>query len=176
VPASRITSITGSRISAAGSGTIGTFPALGDLGPLRHRASVAGPWRTATGLAQLVLRNHTPLPVLDLFTRDVDVFHASVMVRRPPRRPLLTATLHDMTCWLMPELHPHANLRDAPGSAELLRRADRLIAVSAGTKMDAARVLGIAPHKITVIHSGIAPAFFASDATAIQAVRARYGF
>jgi hypothetical protein len=79
------------RRRAAGSGTIGTFPALGDLGPLRHQASVAGPWRTATGVAQLALANHTPLPIPDLLTRDVDIFHASVMVRRPPRRPLLTA-------------------------------------------------------------------------------------
>jgi alpha-1,3-rhamnosyl/mannosyltransferase len=159
---------------AAGPDTIGTFPPLGDIGPLRHQASVVGPWRTATGLAELLLSNHTPLPVLDILTRDADIFHASVMVRRPPRRPLLTTTLHDMTCWLMPELHPNSNLRDARASADLLRRAGRLIAVSACTKMDAVRVLGIAPDKITVIHSGISPAFFDCDASAIQKVRGRY--
>ncbi len=160
---------------AAGPDTIGTFPRLGELGPLRHQASVAGPWRTATGLAQLLLSNHTPLPVLEILNRDAGIFHASVMIRRPPRRPLLTTTLHDMTCWLMPELHPKSNLRDARASADLLRRAGRLIAVSACTKMDAVRVLGIAPDKITVIHSGIAPAFFDCDAAAVRAVRARYG-
>jgi len=160
---------------AAGADAIGTFPTLGKLGPLHHQASVAGPWRTAAGLAQLVLANHTPVPVLEIAARGADIFHASVMVRRPPRGPLLTATLHDMTCWLMPELHPNSNLRDARGSADLLRSTDRLIAVSSCTKMDAVRVLGIAPDKITVIHSGIAPAFFDCDAAAVQAVRARYG-
>ncbi len=159
----------------AGPDTISTFPVLGELGPLHHQASVAGPFRTATGLGQLLLSNLTPLPVLDILARDADIFHASVMVRRPPRRPLLTATLHDMTCWLMPELHSNSNLRDARASAELLRRADRLIAVSACTKRDAVRVLGIAPDKITVIYSGIAPAFFHCDRVAIQAVRGRYG-
>jgi glycosyltransferase involved in cell wall biosynthesis len=160
---------------AAGPDTIGTFPRLRKLGSLHHQASVAGPWRTATGLAQLLLANHTPLPVPDILARHADIFHASVMIRRPPRRPLLTATLHDMTCWLMPELHSNSNLRDARSSAELLCRADRLIAVSACTKMDAVRVLGIAPDKITVIHSGIAPAFFNCAPPAAEVVRAHYG-
>ena len=141
---------------AAPPDTIATFPALGGFGPLRHNGSIAGGWRTGTGLAELALSNYTRLPVLDWLTRGADVFHCSGLTRHPPRRPRLTATIHDMTCWLMPELHPAANLRADRNFESILRRADGLIAVSASTKTDAVRVLGLRPEKIAVIHSGIA--------------------
>jgi glycosyltransferase involved in cell wall biosynthesis len=80
-----------------------------------------------------------------------------------------------MTCFLMPELHPAANLRADQSFAALMRRADGLIAVSECTKRDAVRALGIAEDRITVIHSGIAPAFFDPTAVDIRAVRKRYG-
>lgn len=143
-----------------GAHTIGTVPALESIGPLTHDASVAGPLRTVAGLGALALSNHTPLPVLDWLTARADVFHASTLIAHPPRRPRLTATIHDMTCWLMPELHPAANLRAERRFADLLKRADRLIAVSESTKNDAARVLGLNPEKMAVIHSGIADSFF----------------
>src|ERR1017187_4902533 len=158
----------------SGSEAVATFPALGDFGPLRHNRSIAGGWRTGTGLAALALANYTPLPVLDWVTRGADIFHASGLMRHPPRRPRLTATIHDMTCWLMPELHPAANLRADRNFEEILRRADGLIAVSASTKRDAVRVLGLRPEKIAVIHSGIAAPFFDVSAESIAAVRARY--
>jgi glycosyltransferase involved in cell wall biosynthesis len=144
----------------AGADTIATVPALASLAPLNHNASVAGRLRTLSGLASLALSNHTPLPVLDWQTARADIFHASTLIAHPPKRPRLTATIHDMTCWLLPELHPAANLRAERSFAELLKRADRLIAVSQCTKDDAVRVLGIQPEKIAVIHSGIADAFF----------------
>jgi alpha-1,3-rhamnosyl/mannosyltransferase len=160
---------------AAGPGVIMTFPPLDAVRPLTHEASVAGPLRTAGGLAALALSNHTPLPVLDLMTRGADVFHASVLVRHPPSRTRLTATVHDLTGFLMPQLHPRSNLVAEEGFARLARRADRLIAVSECTKNDAVRVLGIAPEKITTIHSGIAEAFYDPPAAIVQQVRARYG-
>jgi glycosyltransferase involved in cell wall biosynthesis len=160
---------------AAGLGVIRTFPSLNRLGPLNHDASVAGSWRTGTGLAELALANYTRLPVIDLLTRGADIFHSSALTRRPPRRPRLTATIHDMTCFLMPELHPAANLRADRGFAEILRRAHRLIAVSECTKNDAVRVLGLAAEKITVIHSGIGAAFFDPPPAKVAEVRHRYG-
>jgi alpha-1,3-rhamnosyl/mannosyltransferase len=126
-------------------------------------------------LAALALSNHTPLPVLNLMTRGADVFHASVLVRHPPSHARLTATVHDLTGFLMPQLHPRSNLAAEQSFAQLARRADRLIAVSECTKNDAVRVLGIAPEKITTIHSGIAEAFFDPPAAIVQQVRARYG-
>jgi alpha-1,3-rhamnosyl/mannosyltransferase len=156
---------------AAGPAAITTFPAMGAFGTLDHDRSVAGRWRTFTGLATLALANYTPLPALDWAAGSADIFHATALARRPPRRPRLTASIHDMTCWLMPELHPGANLRADRSFAELLRRADRLIAVSQSTKNDAVRVLGLAPEKIDVIHSGIAAAFFHPP---VREVRKRY--
>jgi alpha-1,3-rhamnosyl/mannosyltransferase len=160
---------------AAGPAVIGTFPPLSHVRPLTHEASVAGPLRTFGGLAALGLSNHTPLPVLDLMTRDADVFHASVLVRHPPRHARLTATIHDLTGFLMPELHPRANLVAEGSFAQLARRAHRLIAVSESTRQDAIRVLGIAPDKITTIHSGIADAYFDPPVDSVDKVRLRYG-
>src|SRR5690348_14795751 len=82
---------------AAGRDVIRTVPELNTPGPLDHNASIAGPWTTFSGLASLALSNYTPLPVFDWRTREADVFHASTLVARPPRRPHLTATIHDMT-------------------------------------------------------------------------------
>jgi len=41
----------------SGPDTIATFPALSDFGPLKHNCSIAGGWRTRTGLAALALAN-----------------------------------------------------------------------------------------------------------------------
>lgn len=147
----------------AGRDAIRTLPPLASLGPLAHDASVAGRIRTIAGLGALALSNHTPLPVLEWLTARADIFHASTLIAHPPRRPRLTATIHDMTAWLMPGLHSPANRRAERTFAELLRRADRLIAVSESTRGDAVRVLGLRPEKITVIHSGIADAFFTAE-------------
>jgi glycosyltransferase involved in cell wall biosynthesis len=154
---------------------IATFPAIPEFRALTHEASVAGPLRTWAGLGALALGNYSPLPVFDWATRGADVFHASVLVRRPPRRVRLTATVHDLTGFLMPELHPRANLVAEKSFAELARRADRLIAVSECTRQDAVRVLGIDPGKIATIHSGIAESFFNPSAERVEEVRQRYG-
>jgi len=159
---------------SAGPHRIATFPSLPDLGRIEHERSVAGAWLTSFGLGTLALSNYSPLPVLDWFTRGADVFHCSTITRHPPRRPRLTATIHDMTCWLMPELHPAANLRAERGFADVLRRADGLIAVSESTRRDAARVLRLPEEKIVVIHSGVAESFFHVDEASIAAVRERY--
>lgn len=161
----------------AGRDGIRTFPRLDRIGALDHNASIAGPARTWSGLGALALANYTPLPVLDWMTRGADVFHATVLARRPPRRARLTATVHDLTAWTMPELHPASNRRAEAAFAELARRADGLIAVSQCTKDDAVRVLGLDERKITVIHSGVAETFFeaATDQRAAEDVRAKYG-
>src|SRR5262245_1559972 len=156
----------------AGPDSIRTFPSLPTLGPLRHDASIASGWSTLKGLGGLAAANYTPLPVLDWSTRGADVFHATNLVQHPPRRRKLTATIHDLTSWLLPELHPSANIRADRSFAELMRRADGLIAVSASTKDDAVRLTGIQPERITVIHSGIPEAFFAPAGA--EEVRMRY--
>ena len=153
---------------------IGTFPPLGSLGPLRHDVSIAGRARTTAGLAALAASNYTPLPILDWAARGADIFHATSLIRNPPRKPKLTATVHDMTSWIVPQLHPPANLRADRNFLELIRRADRLIAVSECTRADTIRIAGILPEKVVTIHSGIADAFFDPPSEAVAEVRERY--
>jgi alpha-1,3-rhamnosyl/mannosyltransferase len=153
---------------------IATLPATGNGAELNHDGSAVGAWATYTNLAALALANHTNLPLLDRLAAKADIFHVSSLVRNPPRRPLLTATLHDLTTWTMPELHLAANRRADDQLADNLRRADGIIAVSETTRQDAIRLLHIAPEKLVTIHSGVAEAFFDVPAGAVADVRARY--
>lgn len=144
-----------------GADEIRAFPFLNDFGTLAHEASTLAPWRTLPRLGLMYCVNRAGFPPLDWLLQSADIFHASNQVRRAPRRAKLTATLHDLTCWLMPELHTEANVRADRSFAEtILRRADGLIAVSENTRQDAIRLLGIAPEKIETIHSGVAREYF----------------
>jgi len=135
----------------AGGAVIGTFPRMARVHALNHEASVADPLRTWSGLGVLALSNHFGAPLSNWLTRGADVFHSSVLVRNPPTHVRLTATVHDLTGFLMPELHPRSNLVAERSFAQLARRADGLIAVSECTRQDAVRTLGIAPEKIRTI-------------------------
>ncbi len=160
------------RIAPAGS--IRTVPELGELGPLHHDASMGGRVRTFTGLAGLALSSYMRLPVYDWLAGSAEVFHASTLMRHPPRRPRLTATAYDMTCWLLPELHSAANLRADRTYSELLKRAHGLIAISESTKADTVRTLGVSPDRITVIYPGIAGSFFDTAPAEIDRVKTGY--
>ena len=158
----------------APAGAIETVPAIGNGGELDHERPMAGRWTTYRNLAALALSNHAGLPMLDRMAGGADIFHASSLVRNPPRRPLLTATVHDLTWLIMPELHRAANREADRHLAGNLRRAHRIIAVSEATRRDAIRLLDISPQKIVTIHSGVAAAFFDVPEGAIADVRARY--
>jgi alpha-1,3-rhamnosyl/mannosyltransferase len=158
----------------APAGAIETFPAIGNRAELNHERSMTGRWATYRDLARLAFSNHAGFPLFDGAAGDANIFHVSSLVRNPPRRPLLTATLHDVTAWMMPELHLSANRKADRHLADNLRRAHRIIAVSEATRQDAIRVLQIPPEKIVTIHSGVARAFFDVSADAIDQVRARY--
>jgi alpha-1,3-rhamnosyl/mannosyltransferase len=158
----------------AGKDAVRTFPRMESVRPLTHEGSMGEPWQTLLGLGSLAAANHLRLPVLDWLTDDAQVFHASVLARRPPRRLRLTATIHDLTCWIMPEHHPRANIDAERNFAEIAKRADALIAVSEATKRDAVRVLGLAAEKIAVIHSGVPHSYFQVDPEVIDAVRKKY--
>jgi alpha-1,3-rhamnosyl/mannosyltransferase len=159
----------------AGGAAVGTFPPMRRVRALTHEASVADPLVTVYGLAMLAASNYSGAPVLDWLTRGADVFHSSVLVRHPPKKARLTATVHDLTGFLMPELHPRSNRAAERNFAQLARRADRLIAVSECTRQDAIRTLGIAPERICTIHSGVAGAFFDVPSALVNQVRLRYG-
>ena len=160
----------------AGYSVVRTFPVNLHAEALDHEGSMAGAVATGAGLVRLHLVNQLRLPLVDGFGAGCDVFHASWLLCCPPRRSRLTATLYDLTCWLMPELHTRANVKAARRFAEvMLRRADGLIAISEHTRSDAVRVLGLPPEKIEVIWPGVADAFFEVAPEAVDRVRARYG-
>lgn len=150
--------------TAANGDTVRAFPFLGDLGALNHDGSNIGRLGTLTRVATLLTVNRVPL--IDLIARNAQVFHASNQVRKPPTRTALTATVHDLTCWLMPELHTAANVQaDENFSNQIFKRARGLIAVSESTRQDAIRVLKIDPGRIRTIHSGISDVFFDAPPT-----------
>ena len=138
-----------------------TFPKIARLPPLQHERSVLPPVPTYSRLALLYLANTPGIPLLDWMTARADVFHVSNQIRRPPRKVRLTATIHDMTTYLMPELHTDANVRaDASFAEAVLKRAAGLIAVSENTRNDAVRLLKLPPERIEVIHSGVPEVYF----------------
>jgi alpha-1,3-rhamnosyl/mannosyltransferase len=99
--------------------------------------------------------------VLDLLLRGTDVFHAGNLVRQTPGRARLTATIHDLTSWIMPKVHRHSTLRaDQTFVERILTRAHGLIAVSENTRQDAIRMLRIQPERIRTIYSGVAAEYF----------------
>jgi glycosyltransferase involved in cell wall biosynthesis len=149
---------------------VGAFPYLNDFGQLDHEASALSRPATVARFALIKSMNEIGLPPLDWLIRDADIFHATNLLRRPPNRAKLTATIHDLTCWLMPEVHTPGNVKaDREFAENILSRADGVIAVSENTRQDAIRVLGLAPDRIRTIPSGIAEAYY--DAAPIQRTR-----
>lgn len=149
----------------AGNEQILTFPRLPTLAALNHERSMLSPAQTYTRLAQLYLANVPWLPVASMLAGKADVFHVSNQIRNPPRKVKLTATIHDLTTRLMPELHTPGNVRaDESFANNVLKRAERLIAVSASTRDDAVRLLGLEPDRVDVIHSGVPDVYFGAQA------------
>src|SRR5262249_42206324 len=151
------------------------FPFLSNPGELDHEGSIANPVATFFRLGSLSLLNQFPVNISGWIEHGTDVFHACKLLN-PPRRAKLTATMHDFTCWLMPETHSPANVASDRCFAErILKRADALIAISDATRQDAIRVLNLRPEKIQVIHHGIAEIFFKASASDAEPVRSEYG-
>jgi glycosyltransferase involved in cell wall biosynthesis len=159
----------------AGVRNVSAYPFV-PLRELNHETSTMNYWQSLARLSFVVASNYSPLPLLNLTSFRTDIFHmSSILVRKPPTRARKTATLHDMTCWIMPELHLPSNVAAAKESADrVARRADGLIAVSEWTKQDAVRLLGLDPDRFSVIYPGVADAFFEVTAADIARVREQY--
>ena len=140
---------------------IRAFPLVGDWDVLDHEHSA---WKTIPTWGRLALLHSVNMfgrGILDWTLNGTEIFHASNLVRRAPGRTRLTATVHDLTCWIMPEVHTEATARADRNFAEgILKRADALIAVSENTRQDAIRVLGLRPERIHTIHSGVPAEYF----------------
>ena len=143
-----------------------TFPKLDNFSALNHERSMVSPARTIYQLGMLFAANRAPLPILDWTIPKADVFHSSNQVRNPPRKTRLTATIYDMTCRLMPELHTPDNIRaDESLAKNVISRADGLIAISENSRQDALRLLKLDPERIQTIYPGVADVYFGARAT-----------
>ena len=151
------------------------FPFLDRLPDLDHEGSAADPPGTLARQALLFAMNMWPNHVADLMAPPDGIFHATKLLY-PPRRLRLTATVHDLTCWLLPEFHQPANVAAEKRFSELIwKRAAGLIAVSESTRCDALKVLDLDPDTIQVIYPGVAEPFFTSTAETSAAARVKYG-
>jgi alpha-1,3-rhamnosyl/mannosyltransferase len=160
------------RREAGARDTILTFPVSGRFGRLDHERSMAGRFRTLAGLAALQWLNTSGLPWA---FPGLDVFHASTQWRNPPRRARLTTTIHDMTCWLMPELHSPENAAVTRWVGEnVAKRAGGVIVDSESTRRDAVSILGLATERVEVIYPGVPEPFFEVTAEEVHAVRAKH--
>jgi glycosyltransferase involved in cell wall biosynthesis len=145
----------------AGDDEIQAFPFLRGLGELTHERSVLSPLATYPRLALLYFVNIPGNPAMDWISSGADVFHVSNQIRNPPRKTRLTATIHDVTSAIMPELHTAGNVKaDQSFTEQVLKRAHRLIAVSENSRADAVRMLGLDPERIDVIYSGVPDEYF----------------
>jgi glycosyltransferase involved in cell wall biosynthesis len=105
----------------------------------------------------------------------IDLFHASHHCYNPPRKTRLTTTIHDMTCWLTPELHSRANVTATQWFGEnIMKRADGIIAVSENTRRDLLRILDLNAERVKVIYPGVDGRFFDVTAADVHAVREKY--
>lgn len=154
---------------------VNLFPFLGEPAALDHERPAAGPAGTFVRLGLMYALNRAPLDLARWLGPAPDVFHACKL-QFPPRRARWTATIHDLTCWLMPELHSEANVAAERSFAERVwKRAAGLIAVSEATRADAIRILGLPPDKVHTIHHGVAESFFRAGDGEAASVRARLG-
>ena len=136
---------------------ISTFLAPGGSNGLHHDGGV---WTHPVQIATLLSLNRLPSLFTDLMVPQCDIFHVSNLLRKLPKRRRLSATVHDLTAWVLPECHtPVMVAADKAFADRVLRRADGLIAVSESTKQDAIRILGIPPDKIRIIHLGVPPGY-----------------
>lgn len=150
---------------------VAPYPFIDDIGELTHESSVMSLFHTAPRIAWLLASNRFAL-TRRLAAGKAQVFHVTNQVHDGLKGMALTATVHDMTCWLTPEFHTAANIQaDARFAERILLKADGLIAVSENTRQDAIRVLGLNPDKIVAIHSGVPESYF--DVTDADAERVR---
>jgi glycosyltransferase involved in cell wall biosynthesis len=138
-----------------------------EIDPKRRRA-------TTFRLGLYLLLNRLPPAFTQPFFFNASVFHSSKVIH-PPRRAKLTATVYDLTCWVVPETHLPATIAAERLFAERIwKPADGLIAISENSRNDAVRVLRIPQEKISVIYPGVPEVYSSLSPDRVDAVRRKY--
>ena len=92
--------------------TIRTYP-LGMAKPstiLDHRRAAGSSLSAFFGLNLVRFINIRGNPALDFVLSGVDLLHCSQHIARRPARVTTTATIFDLSCWIVPETHTSANV------------------------------------------------------------------
>ncbi len=148
-------------LQARAPGRFDAYPFIHELGKLNHDGSNLPMYATLPRIMALQIFNRVLTKGLDRVTAPYSLFHVSNQVKRPPMKTPVSATIHDLTCWILPETHTAANrAADRLFADRVLKKASGLIAVSEHTRQDAIRMLDIHPDKIRTIYSGVPDAYF----------------
>lgn len=92
--------------------------------------------------------------------KEADLIHVPASLPAHGNGLPLVLTVHDAIPWRHPEWFTRANaLQQGLLMRPALRRATRIITVSASAKADIVDLLGLDPARIDVVHSGISDAF-----------------
>ena len=149
-------------LAEAGPDTISLFPLLDSLpADLNHESSPCGRTdRFRLWLVRFLNIRHNPLSAW--WPAIGDVFHASQHIVNVPSRPrLLTSTIYDLTCWLLPDMHREENvIATRRYASRILCQSDGCIAISESARQDAIDILRIPGDRIATIYPGIAEQFF----------------
>jgi glycosyltransferase involved in cell wall biosynthesis len=149
------------------------FPLLGEPSVLNHEGSVADAAPTLARLSIVRALNRLGGVGSRFLLSGTDVFHAATLMN-PPRGLKLTATIYDLTCWIVPETHQQTNINGTYRTAERIwKRADGLIAISESARSDAVRFLKIPERKIRVIYPGVTEAYSLAGSGEADRVRAK---
>lgn len=122
--------------------------------------------------------NYLGWPSLEALMGNVDLYHVAGIHVPPTRRAKVFLTIHGIAAEVIPEMLGRkrvARLREVLRAA--MRRTDYYLAVSATTKDDLVRRLGVDPGRIYVVTHGVDPMFRpAADGTALSTrLKARFG-
>jgi len=129
-------------------------PEVTEFGPGRNvtlrRLPLPAPWMT-----RLWYRAHLPVPV-ETFTGDIDVYHAFDYVAPPLRYARLLVTVHDLSFLTVPQYaEPSLAAYLAAVVPPVVKRADRVLAVSVFTARELVERLGVPEARVVVVPNGV---------------------
>lgn len=157
-------------------GVVRVFPFLTGMGNCDHERSIRGPLGTYARIAYFQAANYLAPWILRPLGWQSDIFHCSNQLRVPPRNTKVTATVFDLTCWTVPEMHSPANVEATKIWADaVVKPAAAVIANSEHTRRDAIEILGLHPDRVHAISPGVAEAFYTVTEFEARAAAQRHG-
>jgi glycosyltransferase involved in cell wall biosynthesis len=100
-----------------------------------------------------ILWNKLHIFPVEMFTGDLDVFHAGDYLQPPVKKAKVVTTIHDLTTIKFPLYHHESTVEAQSHRLRLVRReADIILADSMATKRDIIELLGVPKEKIKVVY------------------------